>query len=151
MGPGGEPSYGEGEIWDIRAGWQKRMQDSAWAEPRAAVAALEWIQTHLKGRTSIALVSDHRSIATGQRRWFSFFGGSGASYYLNHLYEVFYDSPYEREIYYVEGPMNIADKASRSSRLRQPLRWNKADVIFPSLAHYEHPYASKPKREPYNV
>lgn len=136
-----------GEIWEISAGWATPMEHSSQAEPRAAIEAVRWVRA--KGATGrIALITDHRAICLGQERWESGYGGSSTSYWLNECFRTLYSGGEGAEFFYTPGEMNLAGGPSRNVRLGDRLKVRRAaDVIFPSVEIYEHPYLQGAKRE----
>lgn len=141
-----------GTFW-ISAGWKRAMQHSAHAEPMAAKEALRWAKRN--GSTHIAVVTDHRALATGQRRWWSGFVGFSAAFPLNEFYLEFYGdidlAKHRRDVYYVVGEGNIADGRSRSVNVGDDFRVERTKTLFPSVTQYEHPFVNRPKLETWEV
>ena len=136
-------------VWDVRAGWSSQNHHSANSEPKAALAALKWACFQHQA-SHIAVVSDHRALATGQRRWWSSYGGFSNNYWLNAFYEAFYDadlSQCRRDVFYVAGEANPADGPSRSVVVGEPLSSRVATSLFPDVAHFDHPFRDRRKIE----
>ncbi|MDP3762438.1 MAG: hypothetical protein Q8R01_18190 [Ramlibacter sp.] len=122
--------------------WSVRMSRSAHAEPRAALETLRWIvRQGSAGR--IAIVTDHVALATGQRRWWSAFGGFGRSFWINQLYDELYSVSPHAEIFFVSGELNPADAPSRDPTARLDLTARDVDAVFPALVNFSHPYATR--------
>jgi hypothetical protein len=148
-----------GKIYLVKAGWYNVIHHSAHAEPKAAKLVLRWIRNlaHQNGWPcdSVAVISDHKALVTGQRQWFSGYRGFSSAYPLNDFFLEFYGtddiSQHRRDVFHVDGTDNIADAESRSVSLRQPLTAMQANVLFPDVSHYFHPYPQLPVRHYYQV
>ena len=135
-------------------GWSSRQLHSAHAEPRAATAVLQWLKTQ-KPLGHIALVTDHSAMPMGQRRWWSGYCGFSPAHPLNELFLALYGSDdlsaYRRDIFFVEGEKNPADGPSRRALIGQPLTISEADIVFPDLSAFTHPYMQRPERKSWQV
>jgi hypothetical protein len=134
----------------VTCGWPSAVAHSTKAEPRSATEALRWIASICDlGHT--AMVSDHEALATGQRRWWSGHGGFSPAFFLNDFYLEFYGtvdlSTWRRDVFHVEGDKNIVDGPSRSVAIGEPLRVRPANIVFPDVSSYRHPYAGHPPRD----
>jgi hypothetical protein len=102
-----------------RRRWSSPLADSAHAEPCAVVGIFKFIDSVLKDSNErskpVAIVTDHQAMVSGQRRWFSGYGGSSLSYWLNSAYCSAYSWPGGAEFFFVPGDLNTtADRLSRS-------------------------------------
>jgi len=141
-----------GEIFELRGGWQGEIRHSAWSEPIGALEALRWTRKRLGRHARIAIVTDHIALAHAQRRPGSGNGGFSTAYHLNNFYaELYKDILDDADIFYVEGHLNPSDSLSRSNRIGDPQSFSKSDMTFPSLAEFFHPYMEIPQRPWWNV
>jgi hypothetical protein len=129
-----------GQVYSLQQRWTAPISHSAWAEPRAALEAVRWARRRLGRSATIALITDHAAMATGQRRWYSNHGGFSGSYHLNALYDELYARG-GGEVFYVEGQRNEADQLSRDPSAPYQLRVISSDVTFKELTSVTHPYA----------
>ena len=142
----------KGEMYEVRSGWRIKTPHSAWAEPLAASEIIAWARARWGGDANVALISDHSAMATGQRRWWSGNGGFSTAYHLNLFFSTLYGGGERNDVWYVEGPKNIADGVSRMNNIGDPLRFQRVDkVLFPSLQTFYHPFVDKPTRPWWNV
>jgi len=143
-----------GRVTRLRAGWRTETAHSAHSEPMAAIAALQWARRH-GGTGHTAVVSDHRALALAQRRWWSGYGGFSAAHRLNDFFSELYGTgPLDvlrLDVFFVEGTKNIADGPSRSVAVGAPLEVLPADIDFPNIAAFEHPYRAGNPRMPWQV
>jgi hypothetical protein len=148
-----------GEIYIVKAGFYNIMQHSAHGEPKGAKLVLRWARAFAAQKgwpaDNIATISDHDALATGQRQWFSGYKGFSAAYPLNEFYvELYRDDDLlavRRDVFHVDGVNNIADAESRSVHIRQPLEVRRADVFFPDVSNFAHPYLHPPPRSAWQV
>lgn len=132
-----------GSIAMLQQRWSGHIAHSAHAEPSAALNAVRWTLEQLRTRTPrIALVTDHVALAAGQRRWSSAFCGFGRSFPINEFYRVLYAAAPDSQIFFVDGISNIADAPSRNLPAHFGFSANAADIVFPRLAGFSHPYAT---------
>ena len=91
---------------------------------------------------SVALVTDHIAITTGQRRWWSGHGGFSTSHYLNDAYNEMHNYA---QAFYVEGHLNVSDADSRSpeAAAAKQIECSEIDMVWPSLSTFLHPYATR--------
>jgi integrase len=140
----------DGRTFTLQQRWAYSVGHSAHAEPSAATRAVQWVRRFLGRGACVALVTDHRALATAQRRWNSNFGGfSSSGYHLNEFYRELYRSG-GGQVFYVEGVSNQADALSRSPDAPLTLKVDEADLTFRDLRLTEHPYETIP-RKPYQV
>ena len=111
-------------------------------EHQAVRRALRWAKEQVGGAARIAVVTDHMAIVTAQRRWYSSHGGFATGFHLNGCFEEAY-SGCSTEFFYVHGELNIADAPSRQTGLDAGLRVRAANVNFPTLHHFSHPYSGR--------
>jgi hypothetical protein len=148
-----------GKIYLVKAGWYDVMHHSAHAEPKAAKLTLRWVRSVAKENNwpcdNIAVITDHKALVTGQRQWYSGYRGFSSAYPLNDYFLELYGtddtSLARRDVFHVDGTDNIADAESRNVSLRQPLSATLANVLFPDVSHYYHPFPQLPPRSYYQV
>ncbi len=139
-----------GTSYEMKGGWRNYIQHSAWTEPMAALEAIRWARRLCSGR--IALVTDHISIASGQRRPLSGNGGFSKAFHLNNIFKELYQDGQDHQIFYVEGPYNPADAPSRDTRIGDYTTSKiLTDRTFPPLASFFHPYSAPIPRPWWNV
>jgi hypothetical protein len=135
-----------GEVFTLQQRWSVSMLHSARAEPTAALRAVHWTRQQLGGTASIALVTDHNAMASGQRRWNSGFGGfSSTGFHLNEFYRELYANG-GGEVFYVEGEHNRADGLSRDPTAPFHLKAQRAQLSFRDLGLVAHPFETLPRR-----
>jgi hypothetical protein len=135
-----------GEVFTLQQRWSVSMLHSARAEPTAALRAVQWTRQQLGGAASIALVTDHIAMASGQRRWNSGFGGfSSTGFHLNEFYRELYANG-GGEVFYVEGEHNRADGLSRDPTAPFHLKAQRAQLTFRDLGLVAHPFETLPRR-----
>lgn len=135
-----------GETFILQQRWSSPVSHSAHAEPRAARLAMQWVRSqegYQKAR--IALVTDHIAIATGQRRWYSNFGGFSTSYHLNACFDELYEHG-GGEVFHVDGARNEADQLSRDPSASWRLTVRRASTTFRDLRSVVHPHGEIPRR-----
>ena len=100
---------------------------------------------------SVALVTDHQAMVSGQRRWWNGFGGFSPNPFLNNFFALLYGgTTRQRDVFFVEGEINPTDGLSRSVRIGDRLSVAVLqDVQFPEAL--EHPYRHAPARPDYQV
>jgi hypothetical protein len=139
-----------GAIFNLQQRWSVSMLHSARAEPTAALRAVQWTRAQLGGTASIALITDHIAMASGQRRWNSGYGGfSSTGFHLNEFFRELYASG-GGEIFYVEGEQNRADGLSRDPTAPFQLKTTTSQHTFRDLGLLTHPFETLPRR-PYQV
>lgn len=141
-------------VVELRSGWRTTTYFSAHAEPRAAKAALQWVRQ--QGPLGhVAVVTDHRALATGQRRWWSGYAGFSSAFPLNDFYAELYGEDdlavFRRDVFFVEGEKNVADGPSRAVVVGDGLSARHPDIAFPDVSVFAHPYSSRPTRETWQV
>lgn len=137
----------------ISSGWGAAIPASAHAEPLAAARALVHLGTMVPRveALSVALVTDHQAMVSGQRRWWNGFGGFSPNPFLNNFFALLYGgTTRQRDVFFVEGEINPTDGLSRSVRIGDRLSVAVLqDVQFPEAL--EHPYRHAPARPDYQV
>jgi hypothetical protein len=134
-------------VCELQQRWTQRVGRSAHAEPRAAACAVRWVRAQPGYENAkVALVSDHVALTTGQRRWYSNFGGFSTSYHLNEFYDEIYSGG-GGEVFYVEGEDNQADALSRDSTASYSLVVREAATTFRDLRTVKHPHLVIPRSE----
>jgi hypothetical protein len=134
-----------GKVWLLRQRWATAIQHSAHAEPRALLEALRWIRASCRG-ARVAVVTDHASLASGQRRWISAFGGFSTSYWLNACYAELYGNG-SGEVFVVPGDQNPADAPSRDLTATTALDAHEVGFAFPPIEGFSHPYLTSTRPE----
>ena len=124
----------------LKAGFKRHIGHSAHSEPIAATEVVRWIRANLPpGR--IAIVTDHRALANGQRRWWSMNGGFSTAWHINEFFkELYRDGGLGNDVFYVPGVDNPADAPSRSNALGDKLTARRSDIVFPSITTFQHQY-----------
>ena len=133
------------QIFLFQRGWHHVMQHSAWAEPKAATLIVRHLRSLFPYLRSLAVVSDHRALATGQRRPLSGNGGFSSAFPLNDFFATLYGDGGDHHVFYVEGECNVADTPSRTTVIGDTAwRFELAPpgFVFPSLSAFSHPYAA---------
>jgi hypothetical protein len=139
-----------GTIFNLQQRWSVSMLHSARAEPTAALRAVQWARSQLGGTASIALITDHIAMSSGQRRWNSGYGGfSSTGFHLNEFFRELYANG-GGEIFHVEGEQNRADGLSRDPTAPFHLKSTTAEQTFRDLGLVSHPFETLPRR-PYQV
>jgi hypothetical protein len=110
------------------------LQHSAHAEPLAVSLALGWLARSDPAPKTIAVLTDHAALVTGQRRPLSGMGGHSTAFYLNKAFATAYRLFARVEFFYVAGTGNVADIPSR----------NVAGFIF-EACHASHPFQRLPR------
>jgi hypothetical protein len=129
-----------GETFVLQQRWSTPVAHSAHAEPRAARLAIQWVRRQDGYQNArIALVTDHVAIATGQRRWYSNFGGFSTSYHLNSCFEELYGHG-GGEVFHVDGVLNEADQLSRDPSASWRLTAKRVSATFRDLRSVIHPH-----------
>ncbi|PHR97720.1 MAG: hypothetical protein COA68_12285 [Oceanobacter sp.] len=128
-----------GRTLALQQHWTQALHHSATAEPLAVARLLDWAKE--RGLRRIAIVTDHIALATGQRRWWSNYGGFSTAHALN---EAFLRLPVpEGHIFYLPGSENPADALSRDVSSRSyALVERRSNVRLPALGRSWHPYSS---------
>lgn len=145
----------DGSIWLLRRGWRNASwRYSAHTEPWGIIEAVKWAKS--KGNVGhLAVITDHRAIPLGQRRWYDGFRGFSAAFPLNACYQELYsDCPpgtFRRDVFFVEGSQNIADAPSRSVSMGSPFTAEQVNIVFPDVSDFYHPHAARAPREPWMV
>jgi ribonuclease HI len=136
-----------GDTFTLQQRWSVSMLHSARAEPTAALRAVQWIRAHLGRNASVAIITDHIAMASGQRRWNSAYGGfSSTGYHLNEFYRELYSNG-GGQVFYVEGEDNRADGISRDPTAPFHLKVEKADLTFRDLGLVTHPFEVLPRKQ----
>jgi hypothetical protein len=142
--------FRDGRTFTLQQRWASSVGHSAHAEPSAAMRAVQWTRRFLGSDAHVALVTDHRALATAQRRWHSNFGGfSSTGYHLNEFFRELYRGG-GGQVFYVEGVSNQADALSRSPHAPLTLKVEEVTLTFRDLQLTEHPYETI-RRKPYQV
>jgi hypothetical protein len=151
-----------GTVHSVRQNWTEGLQYSAHAEPKAVSRLLEWLHRNLRlfglpasasdnSQVRLAIVTDHDAIVNGQRRWYSRNGGFSSAYELNQCYvDAYREEGWRVEFFAVQGTANIADALSRdTSRPTYTIVLEEADVVFPALSCFRHPYLANDREARY--
>ena len=140
--------------FELRCGWHEEMLHSAHSEPYAARDALQWARTQ-QPLGHAAVVTDHQALATGQRRWHSAYAGFSSAFHLNDFFAELYGADdlgsTRRDVFFVDGVRNVADGPSRSVGVRESLSVRPANIVFPDVSSFVHPFASREVREVWQV
>jgi hypothetical protein len=132
-------------VCTLQQKWTQRVGRSAHAEPRAAACAIRWARAQPGYENAkVALISDHVALTTGQRRWYSNFGGFSTSYHLNDFYDALYAQG-GGEVFYVEGEHNEADALSRDVTATYTLKVSDSQTTFRDLSTVKHPHLCIPR------
>lgn len=136
-----------GDVFILQQRWTVSMLHSARAEPTAATRAIRWAREKLGANASVAVITDHAAMVTGQRRWESRYGGfSSSGYHLNEFYRELYDAG-GGEVFHVEGEHNRADGISRDPSATSTLKVSQSDVTFRELYSVTHPFEILVRKE----
>ena len=121
--------------------WAQAVNDSATAEPIGVTRLLEEIRRMFGADLRVAVVTDHLSLVTAQRRGWSGHGGFGHAYALNHAYEVAYDGDFRAvQFWHIPGEFNPADAPSRTARTAS-ISWSSVEpFVLPALGELFHPF-----------
>jgi hypothetical protein len=135
---------------EVRRGWGQLIRFSAWAEPIAAREAVAWVRKHFPDAHTLAVVTDHSALATGQRRPVSGNGGFSKAFHANEFYRCLYADHGVHDIFFVEGSNNPADVPSRTSPV-DDTAWRtrtRPDIHLPALETLHHPYREETSPRP---
>ena len=130
-------------VFLLSAGWPQPVPHSAWAEPRAVAVMLSWLSERLGQDASVCVVTDHEPLVSGQRRWWSGFGGASGAFWLNSAWRVAYSRFSRVDFRHVAGDSNPADAPSRSVTLGSPLVATPYPHVFPALGGFPFPLAPR--------
>lgn len=120
--------------------FERQIKFSAHAEPAAATEILKIIKDKYKEVERAALVTDHKALAMGQKRWWTGFGGHSTAFFIN---EAFKQINNYAEVFHVDGEHNITDTDSRSMEAREckEIKIIECDEKWYGLENVSHPYA----------
>lgn len=119
--------------------FEKQIKFSAHAEPTAAKEILLWLKQQFPEVKKAALVTDHKALAMGQKRWWTGYGGHSTAFHIN---EAFKEINNYADVFYVEGEHNICDEDSRSEEARRCSEINvrECNEKWYGLENCTHPY-----------
>ena len=91
---------------------------------------------------SVALVTDHIAITTGQRRWWSGCGGFPTPHCPN---DACNEMRNYAQAFCVEGHLNASDADSRppEAAAAKQIECSEIDMAWPSPSAFLHPYATR--------